>query len=47
MNDPDDDLADNDLADDDPDYRNPEEEKNPKLKAIQRVRRNKKGEKRN
>ena len=35
VNDIDNDLADDGRADDDPDYRKPEAEQNPKLRAIQ------------
>ena len=36
---------DDDPADDDPEYRNPEEEQNPKLRAIQSVQGNNRGKK--
>ena len=41
VNDIDYDPADNYLADNDPEYTNPEEEQNPKLRAIKSVKRNK------
>ena len=39
-------YPDDDPTNDDPYYRNPEEEQNPKLRAIPSVQRSKKGEKR-
>ena len=43
VNDIDNDLADDGRADDDPDYRKPEAEQNPKLRAIQWVEKKNKG----